>query len=172
MCRIPEQRRAAPVQTTPSTTWAGYAAGVWAVVFTAMSFWWALSLSWPLGGAAVAGTIGGGIVEAARTREAWLVAALWGTGVLKAAGAALALATVQPWGRLIPQGLLRGVLWTAGGGMVLYGGLGMAVDGLRAAGLVSTTSASVARWHFLLWDPWWLLGGVLFVAAAWYYDRA
>jgi hypothetical protein len=27
------------------------------------------------------------------------------------------------------------------------------------------------RWHLVLWDPWWLLGGILFAGAAWQYTR-
>ena len=27
------------------------------------------------------------------------------------------------------------------------------------------------RWHLLLWDPWWLLGGILFAGAAWQYEQ-
>jgi hypothetical protein len=30
---------------------------------------------------------------------------------------------------------------------------------------------TAALWHVVLWDPWWLLGGILFLVAAWYYTR-
>jgi hypothetical protein len=51
--------------------------------------------------------------------------------------------------------------------MALYGGLGFVLDGLRVAGVIEVRAASemAARWHFLLWDPWWLPGGVLFLLA-------
>jgi len=26
---------------------------------------------------------------------------------------------------------------------------------------------TAAVWHVLLWDPWWLMGGILFIIAAW-----
>jgi hypothetical protein len=29
-----------------------------------------------------------------------------------------------------------------------------------------------ARWHLVLWDPWWLLGGVLLGLATWVFQRA
>ena len=27
------------------------------------------------------------------------------------------------------------------------------------------------RWRLFFWDPWWLLGGALFIVAAWHYGR-
>jgi hypothetical protein len=38
------------------------------------------------------------------------------------------------------------------------------------AGVVPTPvglGSTAALWHLLFWDPWWMLGGVLFVVATW-----
>ncbi len=43
------------------------------------------------------------------------------------------------------------------------------VTGLRDTPEVLGEQA--ARWHLLLWDPVWLLGGVLFLAAALHHRR-
>jgi hypothetical protein len=54
--------------------------------------------------------------------------------------------------------------------MLLYGAANLAVRAAMAAGLLATPGSmhsDAARWHLLLWDPWWVLGGVLFVLAAW-----
>ena len=43
-----------------------------------------------------------------------------------------------------------------------------------AAGVLSTPEglgATALRWHFVLWDPWWLVGGILFGLATWSYSR-
>src|SRR6266542_2164164 len=104
-----------------------YAAAAWALVFAAMSFYWAA------GGSLGSSTMSDTIVEPARAREPQFVALLWITGALKTAA------------------------------------------GLMALGLLATPESmhsDAARWHLVLWDPWWVLGGVLFVIAAWTCGRA
>jgi hypothetical protein len=99
-------RPAAPVQPR-STAWAAYAAGAWAAVFAALSFYWAA------GGTAGAATIGPAIAEPVLARDPTWVAILWGTGALKLLGGLLALALVRPWGRLMPRRPLLVVGWGA-----------------------------------------------------------
>ena len=58
--------------------------------------------------------------------------------------------------------------WGTGALLVLDGGVNLAVRGLIAIGVTNTPESMhsmAARWHLLLWDPWWLLGGLLFCAA-------
>ena len=156
-----------PMQSR-STAWAGYAACTWAFVFAAVSFYWAA------GGTAGADTIGDTITKPALARDPTFVAILWATGALKVLAGLLALALVRPWGRLTPRWMLLTAAWGTGALLVLYGGANLAVRGLMAVGLLSTPESmhsTAAQWHLLLWDPWWLFGGILFVAAAWYYTR-
>ena len=161
-------RPAAPVQPR-STAWAAYAAGAWAAVFAALSFYWAA------GGTAGAATIGPAIAEPVLARDPTWVAILWGTGALKLLGGLLALALVRPWGRLIPQRLLLVVGWSASALMGVYEGAASLVQhGLMAAGVLSTLAglgATALRWHLALWDPWWLVGGILFGLATWSYSH-
>jgi hypothetical protein len=157
-------------QCGASSVWAGYAACAWALVFAAMSFYWAV------GGTFGIETQAESIQAAARDRDAEFVAVLWATGALKVAGAGLALALVQQWGRMIPRRLLLVAAWVTSGGILLYGGLnfivGVAVALLRAIDVVETPAdTSAFWWHLLLWDPWWMLGGVLYCMAAWYFQR-
>lgn len=148
--------------------WVGYAAGAWAFAFAAMSFYWA-----------VGGTVGiamqaPSIKELAVERPAWFVATLWATGALKALAGLLALALVRGWGSLVPRWILLVAAWGVGALLSLYGGANLGVRGLMAVGVMSTPESmhsAAARWHLLLWDPWWLLGGVLFGVAAWGYQR-
>lgn len=87
------------------------------------------------------------------------------TGALKVAGGLLALALLPPWrGR-------RPLAWTLGVGgalMALYGLALLVQHGLMAAGVLSRgdLEAGEVLWHLFLWDPVWLVGGVLFVLAA------
>jgi hypothetical protein len=125
-----------------SPAWAGYAACAWALAFSGISFYWAAG-----------GTSGGEAIGPAITKLAHdpaFTAILWSTGALKLVGGVLALALVQPWGRRLPRRLLLAAAW--GGGIPIPSGLGH----------------TAALWHVLLWDPWWLLGGILFVLAAWH----
>jgi hypothetical protein len=149
-------------QSTPTRTKnIVYAAAAWAFVFAAMSFYWAL------GGMIGAETLGTGIAELARARNPELIMITAVTGVLKAAAGAAVLALVHPWGRIFPRWLLRFGVWTAGIIFVLYSLANFVQHGSMALGLndiapmIGTQSAVL--WHLLFWDPFWLLGGVLFI---------
>ncbi|HKT38660.1 MAG TPA: hypothetical protein VJR48_09835, partial [Ktedonobacterales bacterium] len=51
----------------------------------------------------------------------------------------------------------------------------LVVEGLVLGGAVPVSGpvdCEGLRWHVLLWDPFWLLGGVLFLLAAWQYQRS
>jgi hypothetical protein len=89
--------------------------------------------------------------------------------VVKALGGLVALALVQPWGRRLPRWFLCAAAW--GGGLaLLYGAASLVQHALMLAGVIAVPAGlgrTAARWHLLLWDPWWILGGVLFVATAW-----
>ena len=114
------------------------------------------------------------MTEPARAREPQFVALLWATGALKAIAGLLALALIRPWGDVLPSWIPLTGTWVAGVGMLLYGGANLAVRALMAVGLLATPESMhsvAARWHLLLWDPWWVLGGALFVIAAWSCSR-
>lgn len=148
--------------------WAGYAASAWALVFAALSFYWAA------GGTVGASTIGPAIATLALARDPEFVAVLWATGVLKVLGGVLALALVQPWGRLLPRRILLIVAWGVGALLLLYACANLVEHGLMAIGVISIPAglgATALRWHLVLWDPWWLIGGILFCAAAWSYGH-
>lgn len=150
--------------------WPAYGACVWSLLFAAMSFYWAA------GGTIGIDTQAPGIAALARERDPTFVAVLWVTGLLKLLCVPLALALVQPWGRVFPRRMLLTAVWAAGGVMVLWGGLnlcvGVGVAVLRVAGVVDPPEdTSAFWWYLLLWDPWWILGGVLFLVAAWRYRR-
>lgn len=143
--------------------WPAYAAATWAFLFAATSFYWAA------GGTLGAATIGPALAGLALARDPELVAVLWATGALKAVGGLVALALVQPWGRYLPRWLPLAAAWAGGALAILYGVATMAQHGLMVAGVIATPEGlgeAAARWHLLFWDPWWLLGGILFLVAA------
>jgi hypothetical protein len=143
-----------------SRTGAGYAAAAWGFAFGAVSVYWAL------GGTAGKETIAEDIEDVPLANDPAIVA---GTAVLKLLAGLLALALVQPWGRSIPRRWLLAAAWSAGGLLTLYGAANLIDHGLMVAGVRDTPEvlgSRAARWHLLLWDPVWLLGGILFLAAA------
>lgn len=145
-----------------SPSLAAYSACAWSFIFAAASFYWAA------GGTAGAGTISETITELAQS--AWFAAVLWGTGLLKALVGILALALVRPWGNKLPRWMLLAGTWGTGILFTFYAGANLSVRGLMQAGIISTPESMLseaARWHLLLWDPWWLLGGILYIVAAW-----
>src|SRR5262249_49484048 len=143
---------------------AGYAAAIWAFVFAATSFYWAL------GGRVGVETIGDSITKPALAGDPTILAIVWITGALKVVAGAVALALMQPWGRRLPRWapLLAG--WGASALFLVYGAANLVQDGLIVLGAIPVPlglGAVAAGWHLFLWDPWWLLGGVLFALAAW-----
>jgi len=168
MTEQPTTNEPAASPRPPRTTWAAYAACALALLSAIPSLYWAA------GGTSGLDTVGGAIEELARARDPAGVALGVGAGVLKVAGAVLALALVRPWGRRVPRRLLSGVAWAASAVLTLYGGLLVAVGALVLAGVVRPAGAvdrTALRWHVLLWDLWFLIWGLLLGLAAWHYGR-
>jgi hypothetical protein len=147
--------------------WIAYAATVWAFVFACISFYWAA------GGRLGVNTLGEGMAALADDPE--VIAFTWITGVLKLLAGLFPLALTQSFERFLPRWIWLAGSWSAGLLFLLYGlgnfiqhGL-MLTGNIPVAQLLGTPSA--VRWHLLFWDPFWFLGGVLFVLTAWYYSR-
>lgn len=139
-----------------------WAACAWAVGFALISLYWAV------GGQVGGETLGVEIDRLADVRDASFVASLWAAFALKAVAAVLALALVQPWGRRLPRRLLVVLGAVTGAGITLYAVANLVQHALMAAGAIGTPDAlgpDAVTWHLALWDPFWLLGGLLFLAA-------
>jgi hypothetical protein len=157
--------KAAPSGGAHSSAPACAAAG-WALLFAGMSFYWAL------GGRASLSTQAVAIQD--QIGDQGFVAVLWVTGVLKVAGALIALAFVLPQGRRIPRRPLLVAGWVAAVGILLYGALGWVQALLWQIGLQDIPAAvgpRAARWKLIFWDPFWVLGGVLFLLAVRQFQR-
>jgi len=142
----------------PST--AARAAAAWAFVFAAMSFYWAL------GGRLSVGTQARSIRE--QIDDPGFVAVLWVTGALKVGAGVIALALVRPRGERRPPRALSVVAGVLAAGLLLYGGLGWVQALLWQTGVQdvpASVGATAARWKLLFWEPFWVLGGVLFLLA-------
>jgi hypothetical protein len=144
--------------------WAAF--GAWAFTFAAVSAYWAL------GGEVGTETIAADIARIPLASDRVVV---WATAGLKALAGILALALVQSWGRVFPGWLLLIPAWATGTLLTLYGVANAIDHGRMVAGLRPIPEAlgeRAARWHLLLWDPIWILGGALFLVAACQYQRS
>lgn len=140
-------------------------AAVWAFVFAGISFYWAS------GGTFGVWTVGRQITSLAESTPGF-PAVLWVDAIVKTLLGVLALAIAFPsWQAALPGGRwLPSVAWVAGLAMAAYGSVELAVTGVSAllmvAGILPVTSS--VDWmgilgHLGLWDPYWILGGVLFL---------
>ncbi|UZN03692.1 DUF3995 domain-containing protein [Cellulomonas sp. S1-8] len=138
--------------------WVGWGAAVCAFAFAAVS------LAWALGSTVGLDTLGGSIERMARDRDPTLLAANAVALVLKVLGGVLALALVQPWGRRLPRRPLLALGWLGATVLVLYGVLQVASVALVAVGVIVPSepiSDQALAWRLLLWEPWFLVWGLL-----------
>jgi Protein of unknown function (DUF3995) len=140
---------------------AAYGAAVLAFLYAAVSAYWTA------GGTALLRTVGGAVADLARTGGAAAVLVGVPTVLAKLAGVALALALVRPWGSRLPARLLRWTAVAAGALLALYGGVNVVLGALALGGVFGRPADPTAlRWHVGVWDLWFLLWGLLLLAAA------
>ena len=137
---------------TPGTAVA-YLAAAWMMIFAAVHVYWAF---------------GGGLLLPAGVRvpdaPALFVIDLIAIPMC-AVGAVVALSFVRPFGHRIP---VRGRLvagWITAAVAIVHSAPTVIVDLARAVGLADRELAPRAVFTNLIYEPWWFLGGVLFVIA-------
>lgn len=163
-----QERQSSLLENIGVPTWPAYNAAVWALLFAAVSFYWAL------GGTALLDTIGESVTGPALAGDPLVVAAVWISVFGKLAGVPGALALTQRWGSLFPRWLVLLAGWGVTALLCLYGGANLVQQLLMAAGVVevSDTFRPVLMWHLFLWSPVWLIGGVLYGIATFYLTKA
>jgi hypothetical protein len=146
--RIGNASGAATAPSSPATAWAGYAACAWALLFTVPHVYWAAGGTVGLDGRPMSGALG--VINLASIPLS-LLAAL------------VALAMIRSWGRAVPRWLLGGAAWGACAVLSLRGGAGL---------VQSVLGSEEPPPLFRVFEPGFLVGGILFGAAAWYYSRS
>jgi hypothetical protein len=122
----------------------------------------AVSVFWTFGGTWLLDTVGGSIEKLARTRSPSAVALGTATSLAKIGAGLLALALVRPWGRHVPDRMLKGVNVFVSAVLVTWGGANVLIGGLALAGAVSPADGldeRALRWHVFVWDLWFLVWG-------------
>ncbi len=89
-------------------------------------------------------------------------------GVVKVGLGVLAMVLANDSPRTPVRRVIVGLGWLAGALLTLYGALSTAEKALMGLGTIDTPASLEGRvdWYLFLWDPLWLLGGILFLLAA------
>ncbi|MFF2429300.1 DUF3995 domain-containing protein [Streptomyces mirabilis] len=141
-----------------SSRWYGYLAAGWATIFASAHFFWAL-------GGKVGLDISAG-QRLADERPGWFVAGgLWGVGCLCLIGASVALGLRRRGVDGRPWAFLKVLGWGIGG-LLLFRGILVEVLLITGVAEVDGVSSAQKFWTLVLWNPWFILGGVLFGLAA------
>ncbi|MFG2222822.1 DUF3995 domain-containing protein [Streptomyces sp. NPDC048644] len=137
----------------------GRIACAWAVAFAVLHFYWALGGSWGL--SVSAGPL-------AEERPGWFVAVgLWGVGLLCLVGGSLGWLLAGPRPRRPAGRVITALGWCACAVLLARGILIEALLLTDAAGQEINVSPQQRLWTLLLWNPWFLVGGLAFGLAAW-----
>ncbi len=126
----------------------------------------AVSAYWALGGTWLLATVSSSLV--ASHQSATVVMAVYAAVVLKAGGALLALYVRRPAPPSKWHSRLRLLTWAEGAVLTLYGFVFTSVGLLVQAGVIHqgrTADRRASLWHAYLWDPWFLVWGLLVVLA-------
>jgi Protein of unknown function (DUF3995) len=156
------------IRAMPLARGAAYGAAAAAFGYAAVSLYWAA------GGTAGLSTVGGIAQTMARTGGAAAAAGIAAIVLLKTAGGLLALAMVMPWGRRLPRRAVSMAGLAGSALLIVYGAVEVAGEALAETGIIrpSTPDWAALRWHLALWDPWFLVWGLLLAAATWGYRRS
>lgn len=126
------------------------------------------SVYWALGGTWLLDTIGGSLEDRGRSGDTGVLLALWAAAGLKIAAAVLPLLAIRRLDRA-PRGRTSWVLaWTAATFLIMYGFLQTSVGLLLQTGAIHASADAdhyALAWRAYLWDPWFLLWGLLAAAA-------
>jgi Protein of unknown function (DUF3995) len=125
-------------------------------------------------GTAWQSTVGGTAQTMARSGGAAADAVIAVTVLLKTAGGLLALAMVMPWGQRLPRRTLCMAGLAGSALLILYGAVEVAGEALAETGAIrpSAPDWTALGWHLRLWDPWFVLWGLLLAAVTWEYRRS
>lgn len=127
-----------------------------------------VSVYWGLGGTWLLDTVGGSLAEQGHAHNAGVVVAVWGAAVLKLIAAALPVLALRGLSSPARTRAVWLLSWIAAGVLTAYGLVLTAVGLLVQTGVVHASRNAdheALAWHAYLWDPWFLVWGLLIAAA-------
>jgi hypothetical protein len=135
------------------------------VLFAAVHVYWAAA-----GNAGLASSAGHDL--ATRRPLSFVLPGLWGTALLLAAGAALCAGLARRRPHDWTKRAMTAVGWLAGALLLARGLLLEIVLPTGAGDVASSVGPSEAHWSLVLWNPWFIAGGVLLLLATYRFQRS
>ncbi|MGG3640967.1 DUF3995 domain-containing protein [Bacillus gobiensis] len=137
------------------------AGAIWSFVFAIMSFYWAL------GGMIGVESLGGKIYQLALERNPQFILLVWITGFIKVIGGVFLLLMLM---NRLPDFIKKSLYWisiVAGIFLFLYGAANFTTVGMAKWDLLEMGQQSqfALNWRFYFWEPFWMLGGILYFIA-------
>lgn len=120
------------------------------------------------GGTTLADTVGGSLERGGRAGDLVVVLALWAAVVLKVIAAVLPLLAIYRLGGMRWQRPVVVLTWIEAAVLVIYGLVLTTVGLMVQLGVIAASTSADHRalaWHAYLWDPWFLVWGLLVTAA-------
>jgi hypothetical protein len=156
-----------------TTTWTGYAASAWTLVFIAFHIYWFM------GGHLGIGDAPNAIPGTPKSVIGWIINII--VNAMFAAGVVVPIALVRPWGRNVSHWILLTLMWLGSSVLAARGVAGILDSLLRVThvlrnGLTGLTyqqtlgqahPSAYTLWSFTAIDTYFLIGGILFGVAAW-----
>jgi Protein of unknown function (DUF3995) len=128
----------------------------------------AISVHWALGGTWLLDTIGGSLEEQGRAGNPGVILAVWAAAVIKMIAAVLPLVALRGPSSPAQNRTMWVLAWVEAAILIGYG-LVQTVAGLLVQADVIHASATADHralaWHAYLWEPWFLIWGLLVAAA-------
>jgi len=138
-----------------------YAGIIWTLLFAGMSFYWAA------GGMLGVKSLGGEIYQMALDRDQDFVPIVWATGIIKLVGVLFLfiLLREKDFKKLVKCASI--ICIVAGIFMILYGAMNFITISLAGLNILDFELGTFAMiWRLIFWEPFWMLGGLLYVLAA------
>ncbi|WP_308465559.1 DUF3995 domain-containing protein [Rathayibacter soli] len=139
--------------------WAAFVIGI---TYAAISVYWAVGGTWLLS------TVGVGLARADASGQVALVVAVWFAVVVKGVAAVLPVVAVQASRESLVRKGARVLTWAEAAILSAYG-LVLTVVGvlvqLNVIGVPPSADHLALRWHAYLWDPRFLVWGIVIGAA-------
>jgi uncharacterized membrane protein len=128
----------------------------------------AVSVYWGLGGTRLLDTVGGSLEEQGRAGNPGVMLAVWAAAVVKMIAAVLPLKALRGPSRPARDRAVWALAWAEAAILIVYGLVQTAAGLLVQADVVHASATADHRalaWHAYLWDPWFLIWGLLVAAA-------
>lgn len=116
-------------------------------------------------------TLGGVIYQKGFERENSFIAIVWITGFIKLIGGLFLLLLLRKWSKILKL-VLFSIALLGGIFLFLYGLANFATILLSVIGYISLQIENyAAKWRLFFWEPFWMLGGGLFILSALKFNR-